>query len=156
MKSMCNRRILLIFISVFSFSVFVKADEETNNLWERDSVTDGFWGLNDALEDDGIQFSLSLTQIYQQNLQGGLSTHRRQGRHTGSYDLELWSDFEKLLGVEGGRLYIHAEGGWSRKDIDETSVGSLGMKMSLDTGEGSLSDMESQTSPSSLLRAASK
>jgi carbohydrate-selective porin OprB len=29
------------------------------------------------------------------------------------------------LGVEGGRLYIHAEGGWSRKDIDETSVGSF-------------------------------
>ncbi|MHC4842370.1 MAG: carbohydrate porin [Planctomycetota bacterium] len=119
-----TRNKLLIFILFLVFCVLVKAEEETNNLWERDSITDGFWGLNDALKDDGIELSFSLTQIYQQNLQGGLSTHRRQGRHTGSYDLELWSDFERLLGIEGGRLYIHAEGGWSRKDIDETSVGS--------------------------------
>ncbi|MHC4759398.1 MAG: carbohydrate porin [Planctomycetota bacterium] len=122
---MGKRKFIIIVIFVLSFSIFVKAEEKTSNLWERNSITDGFWGLNNVLEDDGIELGLSLTQIYQQNLKGGLSTHRRQGRHTGSYDLELWADFEKLLGVKGGRLYIHTEGGWSRKDIDETSVGSF-------------------------------
>ena len=90
----------------------------------KDSVTDGFWGLNDALEPSGIEFGLSLTGIYQQNARGGTSTSRRQGRWTGSYDFEITADLERLFGMEGAELYLLAEGTWSRRDIDETSVGS--------------------------------
>jgi porin len=68
---------------------------------------------------------LSVTSIYQQNARGGVSTHRHQGRWSGSYDLEMELDMERLAGLEGGTLYLHAEGTWSRRDIDETSVHSL-------------------------------
>ncbi len=104
-------------------STSVVADPD--DIWERDTLTNGFAGLNDSLADSGIEVALGLTNIYQQNTHGGISTHRRQGRHTGSYDLEISSDLQRLLGVEGGTLYVHTEGSWSRSDIDATSVGSV-------------------------------
>jgi porin len=93
-------------------------------LGERESLTDGLWGLNDVLEPSGVDFGLSLTNIYQLNARGGMSTSRRQGRWSGSYDFEMSADMEQLLGLEGAEIYMLAEGTWSRKDIDETSVGS--------------------------------
>jgi len=106
-----------------AFSTPAAADPD--DIWQRETLTNGFGGLNDSLADKGIEVALGLTNIYQQNTHGGISTHRRQGRHTGSYDLEISSDLQKLLGVEGGTLYVHTEGSWSRSDIDATSVGSV-------------------------------
>lgn len=74
--------------------------------------------------DCGFEVLLSSTQIYQQNLRGGLSTHRHAGRYSGIYDLEMALDLEKVKLVPGGRMYMLAEGGWS-EGIDEPSVGSL-------------------------------
>ncbi len=104
---------------VLSMSVFAH-----QNPSEKESLTDGFWGLNEALESSGIEFGLSLTNLYQLNARGGMSTSRRQGRFSGSYDFEMTADLERLLGAEGAEIYMLAEGTWSRKDIDETSVGS--------------------------------
>jgi porin len=95
-----------------------------DSLWERDTLTGGFGGLNEALEPSGIEFAFSLTNIYQQNARGGTSTSRNQGRWSGSYDLEMTADLERLFGIQGAEVYLLAEGTWSRKDIDETSVGS--------------------------------
>ena len=53
-----------------------------------------------------------LTQIYQQNVHGGLSTSERDGRYAGSYDLESTLDLESLVGLENAGLYILVEGGW--------------------------------------------
>jgi len=98
---------------------------DPDSLGRRDTLTDGFWGLNEQLADVGMELALNVTQIYQSNVHGGLSTHRRAGRHSGSYDLELLGDFERLLGVEGGSLYVHAEGVWSQSaGINDNSVGS--------------------------------
>ena len=98
---------------------------EHDNLWGRKTLTNGFFGLNDELADSGIELGLSATQIYQQNVRGGISTHRRAGRYSGSYDLELTADLEKLLGIEGGSLYMLTEGVWSKSaGIDAPSVGS--------------------------------
>ncbi|MHC4617478.1 MAG: carbohydrate porin [Planctomycetota bacterium] len=94
-------------------------------LWQRETLTDGFWGLNDRLAETGIELALSATQIYQHNVHGGLRTHRRAGGYSGSYDLELFGNFDKLLGVEGGRVYVHAEGAWSQAaGINDHAVGS--------------------------------
>ncbi len=80
---------------------------------------------HDDLPESGIESSLSLTSIYQANVRGGLSTHKRRGRHSGSYDLEITGDTQKLLGIENGTLYVHAEGWWPDSvGIDEVSVGS--------------------------------
>lgn len=84
--------------------------------------------INDilGLTESGIEVGLGITSIYQQNVHGGLSTHRQAGRHTGSYDLEISADLEKLLGLEGGGLFVHVEGWWSKSaGIDGLSVGSV-------------------------------
>ncbi len=93
-------------------------------LMEQDSLTNGFWGVNEVLEPAGVEFAFSLTNIYQQNARGGTSTSRRQGRFSGSYDFEMSADLERLFGAEGAELYMLAEGTWSRGSIDDTSVGS--------------------------------
>lgn len=95
-------------------------------LSEQETLTNNLFGLGDSLAEQGIEVSLSATQIYQQNVRGGMSTHRRAGRYSGSYDVELQVDFEKLLGIEGSRLYMLTEGKWSESQgIDGPSVGSV-------------------------------
>ena len=97
-----------------------------DNIWERETLTDGFFGLNDELSSRGIEINLGVTNIYQQNVRGGISKHRRAGRLSGSYDLELSADLEKLLNIEGGRIFMLTEGVWSKSaGIDTPSVGSV-------------------------------
>ena len=85
-----------------------------------------FFGLDQMLADLGIVAELSITSIYQQNVKGGISTHRRAGRNSGSYDLQLSADLQRLLGIEGATLFVHTEGSWSKSGgIDGPSVGSV-------------------------------
>ena len=62
------------------------------NIMEQDTLTNNWFGAGEVLEDQGIVISLGLTQVYQINLNGGVSTHRRAGRYQGVYDLE--GDFD--------------------------------------------------------------
>ncbi len=101
------------------------AAQQTDTLWQRETLTGGFWGLNDLLEPSGADFAFSITNIYQQNARGGTSAHRKQGRWSGSFDLEMTLDLSRLANLEGGSVYMLSEGTWSRKDIDETSIESL-------------------------------
>jgi len=102
-----------------------KGGDFLRSLRERQTLTNGFFGLGDSLADRGIDVGLGATRIYQHNAHGGISTHRQAGRHSGSYDLEVSGDLQKLLGIEGARLYSHTEGRWSKSgSIDAPSVGS--------------------------------
>lgn len=99
---------------------------QIDNIWEGETLTNGFFGLNDELADKGIEVALGVTNIYQQNVRGGISRHRRAGRYTGSYDLELSADLQRLFGVVGASLYMLTEGVWSKSaGIDGPSVGSV-------------------------------
>jgi len=92
----------------------------------RNTLTHGFWGLSDALAGYGIEVTLGATNIYQANVAGGLDTHAKSGRFTGSYDLQIAADLEKLAGVAGLGLFVHGEGGWpDAAGIDQTMVGSV-------------------------------
>lgn len=75
-----------------------------------------------GFETMGITLNLSLTSIYQQNARGGLST-RNAHRVTGSFDMELTLDTERMGLWPGGELYAYAESGWS--DGIDRYVGSL-------------------------------
>lgn len=105
-------------------SVSIATAEQAKHMAERSTLTENLWGLNETLEPMGIDFAFNLTSIYQINAKGGLSTHRRKGRWSGSYDVEMNADLERILGIEGGTLYVLSEGTWSQQDIDDTSVGS--------------------------------
>ncbi len=118
------KRIVLMTAIVVAFALGGIARAQ-DSIWTRDTLTEGFWGLNDQLAEQGMELGLGVTQIYQQNVHGGTSTHRRAGRITGSYDLELTTDLEQLLGIEGASFYMHTTGSWSKSgEIDATSVGS--------------------------------
>ena len=120
-----NKVRVLLGVVLLPVLMDVCSAEQTSDVWRRDTLTEGFWGLNDQLADDGIEVGFGLTNIYQANVKGGLGTHNKRGRYSGSYDLELTTDMEKLFGIEGGILYIHGEGWWSKSGgIDGTSVGS--------------------------------
>ena len=100
--------------------------EHAGDVQHSDTLTGGFWGLNDRLADDGIEIGFGVTNIYQANVKGGLSTHNKRGRYSGSYDLELTGDTQKLFGIEGGSLYVHGEGWWSKSGgIDGASISSV-------------------------------
>lgn len=88
-----------------------------------ESFTDEYAAFREQLGEQGIDLNLGYTQIYQINTHGGRSTHRRSGRFSGSYDVELEADLQKLLGLEDSRLYMLIEGGYS-DGIDPASVGS--------------------------------
>ena len=118
---------LLVLLSVANFS---RADnttpEQRGSIWQRETLTNRFFGLGESLADREIEVGLGVTSIYQQNVRGGIGTHRRAGRFAGSYDLELSADLERLLGIQGGSLYMLTEGKWSKSGgIDAPSVGSV-------------------------------
>ncbi|MBN1844410.1 MAG: carbohydrate porin [Sedimentisphaerales bacterium] len=84
----------------------------------------GGWPPVDDLATPPLEATLGLTQIYQQNVRGGLSRHDRSGRFTGSYDLEIMTDLDRLAGMKQAGLYVHAEGSWpAAGGIDPESVG---------------------------------
>lgn len=114
-----NRYGFFVFLLISTgLTVFAQRD----NIWQRDSLTDGFFGLDDALVESGIEAGFSMTSVYQRNVKGGLDTSARSGEFTGSYDLEMTFDLQRLLDTQG-ILYLHGEGGWS-EGIDPVSVGS--------------------------------
>ena len=84
-------------------------------------------------QDAGVSISLGITSVYQLNLRKGVAAdsagnlggvHRRKGRFTGTYDLELTLDLDKLVGIAGSEIRILAEGGFS-DGLDASSVGSI-------------------------------
>ena len=117
---MKNLQMMCMAMMVLAMTVVSQA--QNKHWWEQESMTDGFWGLNETLEPTGIETAFSVTSIYQRNVKGGLSTDSRKGEFSGSYDLEMTFDLERLLNI-GGVLYIHGEGGWS-DGIDAAAVGS--------------------------------
>jgi carbohydrate-selective porin OprB len=100
-----------IFVFAAEVPVAVQESEETKSL----------------LGDTGpFSFTFGLTNIYQQNLRGGLSTNDRHGRFAGSYDMEMSVDLKRLLGIDNAELYTHIEGWWPRTEgIDSVSTGSF-------------------------------
>jgi len=123
------RSAVVLFVSMFigSYCMGQEADvEAAKDLWTRESLLNNLCGGGESLAAGGIEVGLCATQVYQQNVRGGLSTHDHDGRYTGSYDVEIAGDLEKFLGLKGGLLFLHLEGGWpDAAGIDESSVGSF-------------------------------
>ena len=96
----------------------------TESVMQRETLTDGWFGNADALAERGVSVCAGVTQVYHANVRGGLDTHRRSGRYTGSYDLEIEVGTEAAFGLPGGTVLAAAEGSWS-DGIDQLAVGSL-------------------------------
>ena len=103
------------------------ADESPDaerSLWQRETLTNNWFGLGRRLEQNGISVGLGLTEVYQANLRDG--TESDVARQSGSYDLELRLDLETLAGLRGATVYALAEGSWSGgAGLESAAVDSL-------------------------------
>ncbi len=141
MTSMSKKQIVLSVMFLLGLAGICRAEGE--NLWQRETLTNGFWGLNDQLADSGIELGFGITNVYQVNTHGGTSTNERRGRHVGRYDLEMSMDLEKLLGIEGGSFFVHGWGGWPNEEgVDAHSVGSAWGINALSVGNRGLDIVE--------------
>ncbi|MFW5839564.1 MAG: carbohydrate porin [Planctomycetota bacterium] len=95
----------------------------TDDIVGRDTLTDNWFGFGDKLVQRGIWVGLGTTNVYQVNTHGGISTHDREDRFTGSYDLEVEFDLETLLNLPDAILYAYAVGNYN-DGIDPESIGS--------------------------------
>lgn len=100
-----------------------ETDRVAPGLMERETLTDGLFGLASEFAQYGLSVNVGLTQIYQIPLAGRM-THGREGRYAGSYDIEAELDLDKAFGIPGAIIFAHVEGGWS-DGLDERAVGSL-------------------------------
>jgi len=115
-------------LTILALTGLACAENENVNesIWNREVLAGDSMGLREYLGGSGISLDIGVTQIYQNNFNGGLSTDSRRGRYSGSYDIEIGIDAEKLFGLEGGSFYILAEGSWTdTTGIDAVSVGSV-------------------------------
>ncbi len=85
-----------------------------------------------------MEVTLGATNIYQANVRNGLDTHQKAGRLTGSYDLIIATDLQKLAGLPGLALFVHGEGGWPDRGINERTVGAFFNVNNDDRGHRSL------------------
>ncbi len=94
------------------------------DILNNEQLTGDWWGGRTWLKKHGIEFGLSLTSIYQQNVHGGLQTHHGH-EITGSADYELTLDFEAMGLWKGGTLYTGAESSWKDDIVGSDRVGSI-------------------------------
>jgi porin len=120
---MFEKKFMLAMAIVLCIAAVAQTQDHQNDLWTRETLTDGFFGYGDQLADQGIELGFGMTGVYQQAVRGA-NKRVHQGRHTGSYDLELTGDLGQLADIADGTLYMHAAGSWSRSDIDATAVSS--------------------------------
>lgn len=78
-----------------------------------DRLTGDWGGARTSLEEKGIEIGLWMTQVFQQDMHGGLRTHRSQSRSTGSADYELTFDFASLGFWDDAIFYVLAESDWN-------------------------------------------
>lgn len=88
--------------------------------WEK--MTGDWGGLRSQLADDGINFNLDYTNVFQGNAHGGKST-KNGFRISGKTDIELTLDTGKMGLWPGGQFILHAESDWG--DGINQKVGNL-------------------------------
>lgn len=101
-----------------------QVSETPFDIFHSERLTGDWWGGRTWLEDRGVTLSLSMTNIYQENVSGGLRT-RNAHRVSGSYDLELLLDTGAMKLWPGGTFYAYAEGSWDDGVSGRGYVGDL-------------------------------
>lgn len=85
--------------------------------WEtwltRDRLTGDWGGVRTELEDVGVTFDIFYNHVYAANTHGGLDTTNAQ-RNSGSVDVLLRLDFEKMGVIPGGSMLVFAKSNFSR------------------------------------------
>ncbi|UCF33695.1 MAG: carbohydrate porin [Phycisphaerales bacterium] len=90
------------------------------------TLTGDWGGVRSKLEDEGIRFKIDLMNQLMVNMHGGKET--KNGHDTaGSYEFNIYLDFEKMELIQGAEFWIRAKGTWGGddSDFDKEKVGGL-------------------------------
>lgn len=89
-------------------------------------MTGDWGGVRTELENFGINFQLNYQQHFQTNVHGGVEMDNGFGA-SGSYDLVLNLDFQRMKLVPGGSFYMKSKGNWSTwpTTFDREKIGGL-------------------------------
>lgn len=84
-----------------------------DDFWTRPRMTGDWGGLRTELEDFGLRFGIYYNHFYGILLNGGQDLNNAQ-RHSGTWDLHIFVDFEKMGLIPGGELFVWPKGHFSR------------------------------------------
>ena len=99
------------------------APEAGESWFERPYMLGDWNGVRTELEDFGIRFGIYYNHFYGILTNGGRDLNNAQ-RNSGSWDVLMWMDFEKMGLIPGGELFVWPKGHFSRNINDK--VGALG------------------------------
>ncbi len=103
----------------------IEKEEQQPSFWDQKRLTGDWGGVRTMLEDHGLSFALYYNSYYGVNAHGGLDTTNAQ-RFSGSYDLILTVDFDKMGLIPGGKLLGFGQGFYSDSKNVNRKVGALG------------------------------
>jgi carbohydrate-selective porin OprB len=92
------------------------------DLLERETLTEGMWGLQDMFAEQGMTLDITATTYYLQSVRGQ-GKREKESRFTGTIDTELTIDTEKVLGIANGTIYLLAATDWSKRGAQDDNVG---------------------------------
>ncbi len=115
---MDRTRVLFSVMIVVSLSAMCAAA----GLLERETLTEGMWGLQDMLAEQGVTLDVTADNYYLQAVRGA-GKHEGDSRFTGRISTELTIDAEKVFGVSNGTIYVLGETEWSKRGNVDASYG---------------------------------
>ena len=98
-----------------------KAAPPPADFWHRSRMTGDWGGVRTKLEDMGFKLDLYYNHIYGVNAKGGADTTNAQ-RQSGTADLFLTFDFEKMGLIPGGSLTAFSKSAFSRNINDKVAA----------------------------------
>ena len=100
----------------------VEEKREPGSIWEWSRMTGDWGGARTKMEDAGVKLNLYYNHFYGILLNGGQDLNNAQ-RNSGTWDLHIFLDFEKMGLIPGGELFVWPKGHFSRNI--NTKVGAL-------------------------------
>lgn len=96
----------------------IDATPYSGNLWDRSTLTGDWGGARNDLVNQGVTFDLSLTQVWQKVVQGGLSS---SSEYSGRYNATMNIDFQKAGLWPGAFLMVEAEGKYTESSANRNT-----------------------------------
>ncbi len=97
-------------------------EHEPYDIWTTKRLTGDWGGFRSWLDDEGIDFSMIYTGVYQQNFRGGIETHN-SNEFAADFRMNLYLDLDKMGLVPGGFFFIRGKSSYN--DGARANVGSL-------------------------------
>ena len=103
-----------------------ESEPQPFDLWTAKRLTGDWGGVRNDLEDLGVRFKIDVVNQLMVNMRGGKET--KNGHDTaGSYEFNLYLDFEKMKLIKGAEFWIRGKGTWGgdASDFDKEKIGGL-------------------------------